>query len=139
MFNSYCSLRSFTPLFATLQTYSGLFCVAINPYKRFPVYTLRCARLYRGKRRNEIPPHVFAVSDGAYVNMLTSKYSFYYSVKLFLNMRIPKTLRFHNTLKFFFYFINMSARCLETKAIWVLLDLQKPLFFFGCRCLNCWP
>lgn len=57
-----------------LQTYSGLFCVAINPYKRFPVYTNRCAKLYRGKRRNEVPPHIFAISDGAYVNMLTSKY-----------------------------------------------------------------
>lgn len=55
-----------------LQTYSGLFCVAINPYKRFPVYTHRCAKLYRGKRRNEVPPHIFAISDGAYVNMLTS-------------------------------------------------------------------
>lgn len=59
-----------------LQTYSGLFCVAINPYKRFPVYTLRCAKLYRGKRRNEVPPHIFAISDGAYVNMLTSEYHF---------------------------------------------------------------
>jgi myosin heavy chain 6/7 len=28
--------------------------------------------MYRGKRRSEIPPHVFAVSDGAYVNMLTN-------------------------------------------------------------------
>jgi myosin heavy subunit len=56
-----------------LQTYSGLFCVAINPYKRYPVYTNRCAKLYRGKRRNEVPPHIFAISDGAYVNMLTSK------------------------------------------------------------------
>ncbi|XP_062706911.1 myosin heavy chain, muscle isoform X2 [Aedes albopictus] len=55
-----------------IYTYSGLFCVVINPYKRWPLYTLRVAKMYRGKRRNEVPPHLFAVSDGAYVNMLTN-------------------------------------------------------------------
>ncbi|XP_038110369.1 myosin heavy chain, muscle isoform X12 [Culex quinquefasciatus] len=55
-----------------IYTYSGLFCVVINPYKRWPLYTMRVAKMYRGKRRNEVPPHLFAVSDGAYVNMLTN-------------------------------------------------------------------
>ena len=53
------------------QTYSGLFCIVINPYKRWPLYTNRVAKMYRGKRRAEVPPHLFSVSDGAYVNMLT--------------------------------------------------------------------
>ena len=55
------------------QTYSGLFCVAVNPYKRYPIYTKTAVRLYLGKRRNEVPPHLFAISDGAYRNMLRSK------------------------------------------------------------------
>jgi myosin heavy chain 6/7 len=35
------------------------------------LYTNRVAKMYRGKRRNEMPPHLFSISDGAYVNMLT--------------------------------------------------------------------
>ena len=37
-----------------IYTYSGLFCVVINPYKRLPIYTESVIKTYIGKRRNEM-------------------------------------------------------------------------------------
>ena len=56
-----------------IYTYSGLFCVVVNPYKRFPIYTMRTVGIYRGKRRNEVPPHIFAIAEGSYHSMCLSK------------------------------------------------------------------
>eukprot|EP00095_Tigriopus_kingsejongensis_P003885 maker-scaffold603_size126491-snap-gene-0.28 protein:Tk03885 transcript:maker-scaffold603_size126491-snap-gene-0.28-mRNA-1 annotation:"myosin heavy muscle isoform x19" len=53
-----------------IYTYSGLFCVVVNPYKRFPIYTPSVVKVYLGKRRNEVPPHLWAITETAYRNML---------------------------------------------------------------------
>merc|ERR1712113_192801 len=56
-----------------IYTYSGLFCIVVNPYKRYPIYTHRVCKIYLGKRRNEVPPHLWAIAETAYRNMLQNK------------------------------------------------------------------
>uniref|UniRef100_A0A673BT29 Myosin motor domain-containing protein n=1 Tax=Sphaeramia orbicularis TaxID=375764 RepID=A0A673BT29_9TELE len=56
-----------------IYTYSGLFCVVVNPYKWLPVYDAVVVAGYRGKKRIEAPPHIFSISDNAYQFMHTDR------------------------------------------------------------------
>merc|ERR1712121_581975 len=65
--NRACVLHNLRTRYQVLQiyTYSGLFCICINPYKWLMVYTPIMRAHYRNRRRNEAPPHLYAVADGA--------------------------------------------------------------------------
>lgn len=56
-----------------IYTYSGLFCVTVNPYKWLPVYTAPVVVAYKGKRRSEAPPHIYSIADNAYNDMLRNR------------------------------------------------------------------
>merc|ERR1711881_373275 len=56
-----------------IYTYSGLFCITVNPYKMLPVYDRFIIDCYRGKRRSEMPPHLYSIADNAYTEMLLNR------------------------------------------------------------------
>ncbi|XP_055014441.1 ubinuclein-2-like [Boleophthalmus pectinirostris] len=56
-----------------IYTYSGLFCVVVNPYKHLPIYTEEIVNMYKGKKRHEMPPHIYAITDNAYRSMMQDR------------------------------------------------------------------
>ncbi|KAF3161296.1 hypothetical protein TWF225_009530 [Orbilia oligospora] len=56
-----------------IYTYSGLFLVTVNPYCPLPIYTNEYIEMYRDRSRDETQPHIFAISDAAFRNLLDER------------------------------------------------------------------
>lgn len=59
-----------------IYTYSGLFLVAINPYKKLPIYEPSVLNKFHASLANleeRLPPHIFAIAENTYRNLVANK------------------------------------------------------------------
>lgn len=47
--------------------------MVINPYKNLPIYSEEIVDMYKGKKRHEMPPHIYAITDTSYRSMMQGK------------------------------------------------------------------
>lgn len=47
--------------------------LAVNPYEILPIYSNATVSEYRNKKFEEKPPHIFAIGDNSYRNMINTR------------------------------------------------------------------
>ncbi|CAK7274386.1 class II myosin [Sporothrix epigloea] len=53
-----------------IYTYSGLFLVTVNPYCPLAIYSNEYVKMYKGRSREDTKPHIFAMADEAFRNLV---------------------------------------------------------------------
>ncbi|KAJ1719304.1 class II myosin [Coemansia erecta] len=60
---------------ADIYTYIGNVLISVNPFKDLGIYTMPILKSYENKNRMELAPHVYAIAEGAFRNMIAYRES----------------------------------------------------------------
>ncbi|OMJ22911.1 Myosin-1 [Smittium culicis] len=58
---------------AEIYTYIGNVLISVNPFRDLGIYSPAIMSSYQGKNKLELPPHVYAIAEGSYKNMISYK------------------------------------------------------------------
>ena len=64
------NITHLSPRDGIISIMRNIICTNTKYFQRFPIYTQRTMEIYMGKRRNEVPPHIFAIAEGAFQGMM---------------------------------------------------------------------
>uniref|UniRef100_A0A672K5P0 Myosin motor domain-containing protein n=1 Tax=Sinocyclocheilus grahami TaxID=75366 RepID=A0A672K5P0_SINGR len=67
------SFSSLLSLDLYLQTYIGPVLISVNPFKQMPYFGEKEIELYQGAAQYENPPHIYALADNMYRNMMIER------------------------------------------------------------------
>jgi myosin-9 len=56
-----------------IYTYVNSILIAMNPFRFLPIYNPKHMKMYERCKLSDLPPHIFAIADGAYQSMLQQK------------------------------------------------------------------
>lgn len=58
-----------------IYTFSGSILIAVNPYKQLDIYNPQWVARYRNQKRDQTDPHVFALAEAMYMNLVMQDFS----------------------------------------------------------------
>lgn len=96
-----------------------MFLVAVNPYRNVPIYEDETVRWYRGQKRQDRPPHIFSVADGAYQALMSTRRS--QSILITGESGAGKT---ENTKRVIHYLTSISSSATSSAAASSSLEQQ---------------
>uniref|UniRef100_A0A8B9RP88 Myosin-11-like n=1 Tax=Astyanax mexicanus TaxID=7994 RepID=A0A8B9RP88_ASTMX len=108
-----------------IYTYSGLFCVVVNPYKMLPIYSEKIIDMYKGKKRHEVPPHIYSITDNAYRNMMQDRED--QSILCTGESGAGKTENTKKVIQYLAVVASSHKGKKDTSAVGILGELEKQL------------